>query len=819
MTFSCQYSKQQNILMKRLKLSLFTAAIFTTTVAMAQLQMNNDNKEHTIETKNKLVQNVRGYVIDAESKQPLPGVIILLMSDTRINALTDDKGFFVLSNVPVGRQSFQFSTIGYEKYTAQEVMVISGKELELNANMKEELHKLDEVKITAVKDRAKPMNEFAAVSARSFSVEETRRYAASIADPARMAMNFPGVSNSGDNDNSIVVRGNSPKGILWRLEGIEIPNPNHFGSLGSSSGAISMLNANVLGNSDFYTGAFPAEIGNATAGAFDLNFRNGNTERREHTVQIGTLGAEIGTEGPFKEGKKASYLINYRYSTFALIGNFIDVGGVLSKYQDASVKLNFPTEKAGTFSVFGLGGYNTANNDVESDSSKWTDDRPNYHFSDKNMLGIGGISHQYFLNKNSYIKTIASGSYDENNELADTLNPGEEYRKIDVQNSKLSNTALRLSVLYNQKINAQHTIRTGIIAQQLAYDFDYQYYDDIDKRWETALEGKGNTQFYQAYMQWKARLTNQVTLVSGLHGSYYALNSKYSLEPRASVSYQASKSKYTLAAGLHSKPEHIATYLFHIAKQGEPITYPNKNLDLLKSIHTVAGYETNLPLKTKMKAEVYYQHLYNIPVDIDTSRGFSMLNAESIYSLAETKKLVSEGTGTNYGIDISIERPFINNYYILATGSLYKSTYTDYNEKEYNTRFNRGYQLNLIGGKEFRINNNAGRIIGLNAKILYSGGMRESEIDITKSIAEQKTVNVPGQYYTLKGDPYFRTDASIYYKMNRKKATHTIQLDIQNITNHENHYYTYFDTKDGKLKNVNQLGFIPNISYRIDFNW
>jgi hypothetical protein len=803
--------------MKRFKLSLFIAAAFISSAAIAQEQVNADTKQAK-EIKN-LKQNVRGYVIDAESKQPLTGVVVLLMSDTKVNALTDDNGYFILNNVPVGRQSFQFSTIGYEKYTAQEVMVISGKELELNAAMKEELHKLDEVTVSAVKDRAKPMNEFAAVSARSFSVEETRRYAASIADPARMAMNFPGVSNSGDNDNSIVVRGNSPKGILWRLEGVEIPNPNHFSSLGATGGAISMLNANVLGTSDFYTGAFPPEIGNALAGAFDLNFRNGNTERREHTVQIGTLGAEVGTEGPFKEGKKASYLINYRYSTFELLSNFIDMGGVISKYQDASMKLNFPTEKAGTFTVFGLGGVNTANNDIEKDSSKWTDDRPNYHFSDKNMMGIGGVSHQYFIRKDAYIKTILSGSYDENNEFADTLNPADAYRKVDVQSSKLSNTALRLSVLYNEKLSARHTIRTGIIAQQLAYDFNYRYYDNTKKEWRNALTGNGSTQFYQAYMQWKARLTERLTLVSGLHGSYFALNSTYSIEPRASLSYQANRNKYTLAAGMHSKPEHVATYLFRIAKEGEPVNYPNKNLELLKSVHTVAGYETNLPAKVKLKAEIYYQYLYDIPVDKDTSHSFSMLNAESIYSLEKTKQLVSEGTGQNYGIDISLERPFINNYYVLATGSLYKSTYVDYSGKEYNTRFNRGYQVNLIGGKEFIMGHNSGNIIGLNGKILYSGGMRESLIDVARSVAQKETVYVPGKYFSLRGDAYFRADASIYYKMNRKKATHTIQLDIQNVTNHENHYYSYFDTKDGKIKNVNQLGFIPNITYRIDFHW
>lgn len=764
-----------------------------------------------------ITQRVRGKVIDAESKQPLVGVIVVSLSNNELNTTTDDNGYFSLDNIPVGRQSFLFTYMGYENNIASEVLVTSGKELELNITLTESLHTLDEVTVTATQNTGKALNEFATISARSFSVEETKRYAASFADPARMAMNFMGVSNAGDLDNGIVVRGNSPKNVLWRLEGIEIPNPNHFSELGTTGGAISMLNANVLGTSDFYTGAFPAEMGNALSGVFDMKFRNGNNEKREHTFQLSALGTEVATEGPFKKGSKSSYLINYRYSTLALLQNIVNFDGVLPKYQDASVKLNFPTEKYGTFSIWGLGGYNNASKDPVKDSTKWTEDDPNFVLDANSRMGVAGITHVYFLSKNSYLKTVVSGSHQRTKETVDTLNPNADYKVIHVHNEKFINNAYRMSVLYNNKLNSKNTVRIGAIAHQLQYSFDASFYDDSRANWRTIIDGEGDAQYYQAYAQWKHRASEKLTLLGGVHGSYFTLNGSYSIEPRAAITYTARKSTYSLAAGFHSKPDHISTYLFQDRQQGVTNTYPNKDLGLLKAFHVVAGYQRALGAGIRFKTEAYYQYLYNIPVEKRLNSEFSLINAFEIFSLLGTGQLVSEGTGQNYGIDMSIEKPFANNYYVMATGSLFKSTYKNYAGEEYSTTFDRGYQLNLLGGKEFKVSRDGRKILGLNGKLLFSGGVRESPIDLAASRKANEVVLVPKQYYTKQVPAYFRSDIGIYYKINRQRATHSIQLEIQNVTNRENYYYSYYDEDAGDIKRVNQLGIFPNIAYRIDF--
>lgn len=762
-------------------------------------------------------QTIKGYIVDAESKKPLPGITVQV-SPGSSRTISDSSGFYQLKNVPVGRYAIQYTSVGYETKTIAGLTLSSGKEMEQNISLIQKFSVLDSFTFRFHKNNSRPLNEFATISARSFSMEDTKRYPAAFSDPARMAMNFPGVSAADDGDNSIVVRGNSPLGVLWKLEGIEIPTPNHFSSLGSTGGAISMLSSNVIGKSDFYTGAFPAEIGNATSAVFDLNFRNGNKDKAEHSVMLGTLGAEISTEGPLGKQKDKSYLINYRYSSLALLRPILNLQSQ-PDYQDLSFKFNWDTKRAGSFAVFGLGGYNRFTLEAKKDSTKWdSDDEENAAGVGSTTYGVIGISHQIFIHPNSYFKTVLSGSYNRSSFYQDTLNPADNYNAVRTITQSTTDKAFRLSSYFNSKLNLRNTIRIGIVAQQLSYNLDQLYYSDPDKKWIQTLQAAGGTQFYQAFFQWKYRLTDHITLNSGINASFLALNTKSSIEPRMALSYNVNGQTFSIAAGLHSRPEHISTYLFDNAAPGAVHTYPNKNLDLSRAAHLVLGYEKFFnAINIRTKIEAYYQYLYKIPVEKNIPGGFSTINMDDVYDLIDVKPLVSEGKGKNYGIDLSIEKPFSNNYYFISNLSIFKSTFTNYEGKEFNSRYNRNYSFSLIGGKEWQSNKNSHRIYGVSAKILTSGGLRSSPIDIPASIAAGKEILIADQYYTQKGPAYFRLDGSIYIKTNRKKSTRTLSLDIQNLTNHKNFYDNYFDVRTGKQKTSYQLGILPNISYKIEF--
>ena len=547
----------------------------------------------------------------------------------------------------------------------------------MNLELTESTEVLSEVVVSAAGqlDKTKPLNEFATVSARTFSVEETSRYAFSAFDPARMAQAYAGVATGGGEDilNEIVIRGNSPRGVLWRLEGIEIPNPNHFGSLGNSGGGISMLSSSTLSNSDFYTGAFPAEFGNALSGVFDLNMRNGNNEQREYSVMFGALGLEAALEGPFSSRQKkqvGSYLVNYRYSTFALINNLgiAPTGDFLPAYQDVSFKFNLPTQWAGTFALFGLGGSNTGEEAPERDSTQWFGMYDNWGNSESQKVGTIGLSHRLLLSNDSYLKTVLLGSYEQTFEDEYFLLANEDYRKTQVVSDDTESTALRFSTMYHQKLNARNVFRTGLIFSRLGFKYANRERDDEANALMTQFDNKSHTGFLQGYLNWKYRLNQRFTINGGLHASMMTLNNNFSIDPRLAIRYQVSdKNAISASVGLHSKMEHLAVYTMEGEMNGRQVI-PNKNLKLTKAFHAVLAYDHNLTSDLRLKLEAYYQYLYEIPAETNPDGLFSLINFVDVWEVLYAGQLVSEGTGRNLGIDLTLEKFFTNQYYFLLTG-------------------------------------------------------------------------------------------------------------------------------------------------------
>ncbi|HUM89491.1 MAG TPA: carboxypeptidase-like regulatory domain-containing protein, partial [Prolixibacteraceae bacterium] len=254
-------------------------------------------------------QTIKGSVRDQASQTTLPGVnIILLSTNPVLGAVTDSNGEFKIKNVPVGRYDIQMSFIGYETTVISSVLVTSGKEVIINAAIKEMVALFDEVTVRS-RSKNKALNTMTTLSARTFTVEETSRYAGGLDDPGRLVSVFAGVSDGNLQSNGIVVRGNAPFGTGYRIEGLSVDNPNHFaGEDFLGGGFVSILSKQILTNSDFLTGAFPAEYGNALSSVFDMNLKTGNTESYEHTFQAGIMGIDFASEGPLAKNKNASYL-------------------------------------------------------------------------------------------------------------------------------------------------------------------------------------------------------------------------------------------------------------------------------------------------------------------------------------------------------------------------------------------------------------------------------------------------------------------------------------------------------------------------------
>ena len=779
--------------------------------------INNSTKAQEI------TQTIRGKIADQENKVSLIGANVALnIADRLIGTTTDVDGNFKLEAVPIGRHNIIVTYLGYEPLQLSNILVTSGKELVLNLEMTESTVVMDEVIVSAKNkaDKTKAINSFATLSARTFSVEETSRYVAASFDPARMAQNYAGVSIGASSDlfNEIIIRGNSPSGVLWRLEGIEIPNPNHFGNLGNSGGAISMLSSSTLSNSDFYTGAFPSEFGNAMSGVFDLKMRNGNNEKREYSFMLGALGVEAAMEGPFKMGGKSSYLLNYRYSTLALLelANLNPTGDVLPTYQDLSFKINMPTENAGVFGIFGLAGNNLAATVVLKDSLEWEDFSDQEGFEETQNVGTIGLTHRILLGTNSYLHTVAAGSYQKAVSEENYLDNA--YKKHLIYQDQVVQSTFRISSMYHKKLNVKNSLRIGGIASQQKFNFEYDEAVGDEEVLVKQFDNSANSALIQTYGQIKHRANEKLTLNAGLHFTLMTLNNKSAIEPRAAISYQLSpRQRISFASGLHSKMESLALYAIEGVFDDGDIVNSKKNLGLTKSLHNVLGYDLSINPSMRVKAEVYYQYLYNIPVAKDIEEKFSVLNAFDMWDYFGLQEATSDGNGRNIGIDLTIERFFADKYYFLVTGSLFDSKYSVTKGEWLNTRFNGNYQLNILGGVELPIGKNKNNLLGFNGKIATSGGNRYTPINLPASIAAGDDIYFEDQPFEARSGNYYRFDIGFSYKMNKKNMTHTIMFDIQNLTNRENLFSLEYNPFSEELEEETQTGFFPFVNYRIEF--
>jgi hypothetical protein len=773
-------------------------------------------------------QVVRGTVVDIESKNPLTGASVIWFGPKGKRAsFTDQDGRFRLDAIPVGRQTFEVSLIGYEPLVLQQIDVKSGKELVLNLELSESIQKVEKTVVTATRKSNTPLNEMATLSARSFSVEETNRYAAAAFDPARMAQNYAGVTSGGDDMfNEIVVRGNSPKGMLWRLEGVEIPNPNHFSGGAGQGGAISMLSSSTLATSDFYTGAFPAEYGNALSGVFDLRMRRGNNEKVEGAFMIGALGLEASLEGPFKKGYRGSYLFNYRYSTLDFLNKvgLSPTGDLVPKYQDLSFNIFLPTDNLGDFGIFGLGGSNDATYYSEFNPRDTSlEERDAYEgFTEQQQLGTVGVRHLVRPDEQSYFKTVISASSDQftsnSEELKVVGDRAERYIDFRAQNTS---TAYRLSTLYNRKVNAANTMRFGLIASRVGYNFGTFYYSLKEDTTYRIFQSANHSYLMQGYAQWKHKPSNRWTLNGGFHYTYLHSSGAMSLEPRFAASYRLNRrSRVSLSVGKHSKTEHLALYFYENQAEGMPVNRPNQNLKLTQAWHFVAAYDRQLNHGIRFKSEAYWQHLFNVPVSNDPNSIHSILNASSMWDVVfsdfnSSDTFVNRGTGRNLGIDLTLERSLSDNYYYLITGTLFHSTYTTGHGKRYHTRYDGRYQVNVVGGKEWPLSKN--RRFGINLKTNVFGGNRYTPFKVSESIERGEGVLDISQPYGAQVPDYFRFDMGLSYKVNRKRVTHSIMLDVQNITNRQNPGGVYWDSDRNQEDFWSMTGLFPFFNYRIEF--
>jgi len=766
-------------------------------------------------------QAIRGSVKDAVTGFPLPGAHVLLTGSEPLQAtITDLNGNFLLENAPLGRQSIEVRFVGYHSRLYNNLIVSSGKQTALEVFLEEASFGLDEVAIVADIRKENALNDMAFVSARTFSVEETERYAGSLGDPARMVANFAGVMTQNDSRNDLIIRGNSPMGVQWRIEGIEIPNPNHFGAQGTTGGPVSMVNNNLLTNSDFLTGAFPSEFGNATAGVFDLNLRSGNTNKTEFVGQIGFNGFELGAEGPafkLKNGQKASYLANFRYSTMEVmdkLGFDAGTGSAVPEYKDFTFLTDVPGTKFGRFKVFGLWG--TSMIRLGRDLSDTTANQYNLRGTATDFgsdLAVIGASNTVFIDANTRIKSTLSWQQFSSLTVFDSVRND---AFIPTFRGNQTERKLSFSTQLRRKLSADANFMLGLVVDGYNIDFQDSVRSKEYGKFITQTDIQGSLMLYRAYGQWQQKLGKAFTANIGLHLQYAGSKNELSPEPRLGISWQVSqRSSFNAGFGIHSQLQPKEVYFTQTYLPAtDTYSRTNEDVRMTRSNHYVIGYQQLVNSYFRIKAESYYQQLYRVPVS-SAFPEFSMLNAGDFFAIPKVDSLVNEGKGRNLGVELTVERFLNKGWYMLFTASLFDSKYTGFDGVWRNTAFNGNYVFNLLGGYELSVGKNS--TLTLDLKTVWAGGKRFVPVDFDESLAKAEEVRDWSKSFNERYDDYFRTDIRLGFRINHRKFSQEWAIDLQNITGYKSIFLESYDQKNNEVYQIYQQGFVPMFLYRVQF--
>ncbi|MEN8227307.1 MAG: TonB-dependent receptor, partial [Bacteroidota bacterium] len=762
------------------------------------------------------MQTIKGRIIDLDSKIPLVGVNVVLGSEgPLIGTITDEKGYFRFDEVPVGRHDLQCSYVSYEPEIIPNFLVTSGKEHVINVELVESVISLGEVEVTSKSFQAKPINDLTVVSGRSFTAYEVDNIPGSFSDISRAALSFPGVVTTNDGQNHMVIRGNSPKGLQWRLEGIELPNLNHFANVGASGGGVNVISNNMLASSDFLTGAFSAEYGNALSGVFDLRLRTGNNDKHEQTVQVGLIGTEVMVEGPLSKTSNTTYIAQYRYSTLKVIQKMGANLHSVPDFQDFSFKIYHPTEKLGVFSIFGIGGLSHE----EGESG---------YIWNSNLATVG-VSNSYTINPKTFLRSVIafSGrrySWDEENNIGSEESPINQ-----IWNTDIIDYTVKGSFTLNRKINSKHKLKAGIIYEMAFNESFIGWYSDTLYHWYTdpthpnfgkqvfansLVDSKENAATLQTFLNWKYRISERVTLNTGAHFLQFYLNNNYSLEPRVGLQWELDP-RHTLSAGfgIHSRKESMTLYTGELTLFDGTVIQPNIDLEISKAQHYVLGYRFLLSEFVHLKVEAYYQYMYDIPA-YPFPPYFSSINFDYGF---EGNVLTNYGTAYNKGVELTLEKHLSKGYHFLVNGTLYDSKYKTKTGELLHTKYDGSYASNGLIGREFKVGKGKQNTITISARYLLIGGMRYLPIDREQSLAEGHQVRYWENGFSEKSDDYFRIDLQFKFRRNKPRYTGEWSIDFMNITNRQNMLVEYWDSSIRDYRIEYQNPFLPFLNYRIQF--
>ena len=777
-------------------------------------------------------ETLRGTVKDAITGEPLIGATVKIVELENVAAIADIDGKYQINLSKGGRYTIEANYVGYEPSVTKEILISGAKEVVLDITLRENSTELKEVVVRPRVNKEATVNPTVLTGGVMLSMEEASRFAGGYNDPARLVMSFAGVSGEADGS-GLSIHGNAPERMQYRIEGVEVFTPNHFNDLWNAGyGLVSALNSNVIGNSDFFTSTFNANYNNALSGVFDVKMRPGNNTKYENILQIGTVSEELTLEGPISRKHNSSYIVNYRYGFTSLVDKLglVDTDGSHMSFQDFSWKLNFPTKRAGTFSVFGLGFFDTN----WDERMKIKDTHSAYDASDndsKLAQLLAGVSHKILLgNKWTWRSTLAYNMQhikddeyyyglkrDENDVLIYPLEYEEPEKKYLFSKQKINEDRIIFNTELSKQVNDKWLTQFGGEYSHRFFNLVYRSADRLYAPVETMKDitnMKDDTGLASVFWQNLYKFNDHLSATAGISANYFLYSKKYSVEPRVSMKWDPNeKNSFALGYGLHSMVEKLDAY-FYRDDDGKLV---NKDLGLTKAHHFQATYMYKFNSNLTLRANAYYQYGFNTPVGIDGST-YCVTNR---YFNFTDEPLVNKGNTRNYGADITLEHYMSHGFFGQTNISLYRSQYRGVDKVWRNQMYDRRFMFKILGGKEWIIGKN---VLNVSAKYSIQGGLRYTPIDVDQmnanidaGIVNDEPIYKDNEAFTKHFKPTGIIDLTVSYKINKKRVSHTIAFEGLNILGTDTPMFQRFDLGTRQVR-IDKGGIsLPNIFYRLDF--
>ena len=777
-------------------------------------------------------QTLRGAVTDAISGEPLIGAAVRIPELDGVGAATDIDGQYRIELSKPGRYTVEASYIGYETCVMKEQLVVGAKDNVVNITLRENNRELSEVVVRPRVNKEATVNPTVLAGGLMLSMEEATRFAGGGNDPARLVSAFAGISAS-SNGNGVSVHGNAPQMMKYRVEGVEVFTPNHYNDFYEAGfGMVSALNANVVGNSDFFVSTFNANYSNSLSGVFDMKMRAGNNSRHEHLIQVGTVSEEITSEGPLSKKSNSSYIVNYRYGFTSLANKMkiIDYGSEFD-FQDFSLKLNFPTKKAGTFSVFALGYFDSADDympDIEDISTIYDASKQK-----GSLYGLlGGASHRiHFGNKWTWRTTLAYNAQhvksdigywdmlrDADNVLTVPVAYAEPHRVVPYSHQKMNEDRLLVNTELSKQVTARWLLQVGAEYSHRFFDLGYSSTDYVYSAasFTDLVKAKGDTGLGNVFWQNVVKPSAYFSMNLGVTANYFAFSDDVSVEPRVSMKWEPnSRNSLSLGYGIHSMIERLDAYFYE--ENGKLL---NKDLGFSKAHHLLATYRYMFNENLNLRLNAYWQYGFDTPVGVNGST-FCAVNRFMNYF---DEPLVNDGNTRNYGADVTLEQYMNHGFYGQVNVSVYKSEYRGQDKVWRSQLYDRGYMVKVLGGKEWMVGKGRQNVFNISAKYTVQGGLRYTPMDVDAMCA-LLDAGMLGEQILYKDDetmskqynPEHTVDLTISYKINKKHVSHTIAFEGINILMNETPYAQQFDIIN-RTVSTEKVGIsLPNLFYRLDF--